>query len=66
MLKIALLLILIAIVIMAKDIAKYVQERRNQNLQSREILDLIKQKAPVGPEPTFTHDIQPDFSGYFN
>lgn len=36
-----------------------------QNRQSREILELIKTNNPACEEPIFNHNIQPDFSGYF-
>ena len=36
-----------------------------QNRQSREILELIKTNNPSCEEPIFNHNIQPDFSGYF-
>ena len=66
MITIAIALLGIAVLIGWKDLFVYLRKNHQANKQSREILDMIKQKAPSGPEPTFNHDIQPDFSGYFN
>ena len=52
-------------VALLQSILSYVRKEHNANKQSREILDLIKTNNPTTKEPIFNHNIQPDFSGYF-
>ena len=52
-------------VALLRNILSHVKEEYNANKQSREILDLIQTNNPTTKEPIFNHDINPDFSGYF-
>ena len=56
----------ISIWYMSKDIIKYARTRNLANRQSKNILELIKQEGRPCAEPTFSTNVQPDFSGYFD
>lgn len=64
-LTIVLIIFFILHIIISRNIFSYLRKNYVQNRQSREILELIKTNNPSCEEPIFNHDIQPDFSGYF-
>ena len=64
-LTIVLIIFFILHIIISRNIFSYLRKNYVQNCQSREILELIKTNNPSCEEPIFNHNIQPDFSGYF-
>lgn len=64
-LTIVLIIFCILHIIISRNMFSYLRKNYVQNRQSREILELIKTNNPSCKEPIFNHDIQPDFSGYF-
>ena len=64
-LTIVLIIFCILHIIISRNIFSHLRKNYVQNRQSREILELIKTNNPSCEEPIFNHNIQPDFSGYF-
>ena len=64
-LTIMLIIFFILHIVISRNIFSCLRKNHVQNRQSREILELIKTNNSSREEPIFNHDIQPDFSGYF-